>query len=72
MSAPFKRALRGRPSKQQADESGSVQVRVILLAPPPPRYTAKKGNVMKSLMVADARVTEVFAAIERALFGETP
>lgn len=70
MSAPFKRSTRSRSGQPRMDETGTVQVRVILLGPS--KNAAQKGNVTKALSVSDAKVSEVFAAIERALFGETP
>lgn len=60
----FQRA--GRASaKSYKDEAGDVVVRINLMKA---GAVYAKGNLMKSLRVGNARVSEVFAAIERALF----
>ena len=58
----FKRAGR---SKSSTDLKGTVLVKCILVD----RNGAVKGNQVTTLRVADAKVSEVHAAIEKYLFG---
>lgn len=48
-----------------SDDTGSVRVTVILYE----GSSNKKGNITRSLTVDKAKVSDVFAAIEQALFS---
>lgn len=58
----------GRKSVNTDDAVGRVRVVVELRRPDGTK--AVKGNVWRSLNCREARVSEVYAAIKRALFGE--
>ena len=55
-----------RDGKPQHDARGRVVVRVSLAKAK--KYTPLRDNVVRVLAVQDATVSEVFEAIERALF----
>ena len=58
---------RPRP-RNEADDIGRIIVQVTLRSTKNRVHT--KGNMIRSTTIANARVSEVFAAIEKALFGE--
>lgn len=60
----FKRTGRGW-NTGKPDNRGVVQINFILRN----NKGAIKGNICKSISVADAKVSEVHAAIEKFLFG---
>ena len=55
-----------RDGKPQHDARGRIVVRVSLAKAK--KYTPLRDNLIKVLAVQDATVTEVFQAIEKALF----
>lgn len=61
----FKRATKGASST--VDEQGKIQVKIFKLTP---GHNSKphKGNMQKSFTLVEAKVGDVFAAIEKALF----
>lgn len=66
MTPPFKCRHRNT-----ADEVGRIRVQVTLLRPDAPHMSsAKKGNICRSSVVYNARVSEVFAVVDKALFGD--
>lgn len=65
--APFRRSTKGVGAIARTDLSGTVNIAVSLRD----GATNTKGNVSRSFTVAGARVSEVAACIERALFGES-
>lgn len=69
-SAKFQRAGSGS-AKNKSDHRGSVAVSVNLRALNGATGYLK-GNIGRALTVKGAKVSEVFAAIERALFGAKP
>lgn len=62
----FQRA-RGKHSTQKSDNVGTVAILVRLITP---AGTHVKGNVMRQCSIKNATVSEVFAAIEKALFNQ--
>ena len=62
-TAPFKRPER---VSSGGDERGRVVVTIVLRD----RQTNVKGNITRTFTVPEARVSEVAAFVERALFGE--
>lgn len=56
----FKRANRAGSRKSRTDKIGKVTIAVTL---------REKGNLARAVTVANARVSEVFAVIDKALFG---
>lgn len=66
--APYKRPCRDGV-KNVADDEGTVVVFIVLRGK---NGRARKGNVTKTLSIPDARVTDVRAIIDAALFGEQP
>lgn len=65
MSAKRFQRAKSHSHKVSTDVRGTVVVKCFLYKGP----TVLKGNRVTSLRVADAKVTEVHAAIERALFN---
>lgn len=57
----------GTVRADRTDKVGSVQVTVLLRNPP---FGAMKGNLVRSLTVRHAKVSDVYAAVRRALDGE--
>jgi hypothetical protein len=61
----FTRAKRRKlPRYATSDKRGQVQVRVVRAYASNP----VKGNITRTVTIKDAKVSEVFAAIERGLF----
>ena len=60
MEKKFKRSMRGR---NRSDERGSVQVIVKLVS----NGNHVRGNIIRSLTVSEATVTEVFARIAESI-----
>lgn len=61
----FERAVPGGGVANASDEEGSVRVIVQLFRDS--KYVT--GNISRTVTVANARVSEVAAAVEEALFG---
>ena len=61
----FKRAKHGR-STATRDAAGNVMVRVILCGS---NGLAVKGNISKTPRIEKATVSEVYAALDKFLFG---
>ena len=55
-----------RPLQNHNDDEGTIRVRVLLCDY---ESTSRPGNITKSMTVRGARVSEVFEALEKALFG---
>lgn len=64
----FQRSNRKRPARNRTDDVGTVAVIVILRDQH--SYNHKRGNITRQMSVASARVSEVAAHVEKALFGE--
>jgi len=60
MTAKFKQADDRRKSPEQTDETGTVVVSVMLCEK---GHRPVKGNVIRKIRLADAKVSEVFEAI---------
>lgn len=66
----FRRLVVAHPAgKNTADERGRVRVVVTLNTQAVSGYRVVKGNIVRSVSVPKARVSEVFRVVERALFG---
>jgi len=63
----FERAFPGGGMANASDEEGSVRVIVSLFRDS--KYVT--GNICRTVTVANARVSEVAAAVEEALFGSS-
>ncbi len=57
-----------RDGQKTTDSRGRVVIRISLANAK--EYTPLRNNLVQVMAVSDAKVSEVFAAIERALFGE--
>lgn len=55
-------------SGKTSDTTGKIFVRVILLGNERHRTAAKKGNISRVVTIHNAKVSDVFEAIEKALF----
>lgn len=58
----------GRGSVNKSDLEGRVNVTIRLLDPSGANSKPLKGNLSKSLTIDKTKVSEVFEAIEKALF----
>ena len=58
-----------RASVNSKDERGRVLIRVCL-SEPTGNHNPVKGNISRTITVANATVTEVRDAIDQSLFGE--
>ena len=67
MNAKFSR---GSSARNQADDRGSVQIRVLLMANVEGKAGPKKGNITRTVTCKDATVSGVMAEIKKALFQE--
>lgn len=70
MTSPaFERPRRAhRSTKNTRDARGSIKVLVVLSNTKGGGLAPVKGNIVRSLTVARSTVSDVFQAIERALF----
>ncbi len=57
-----------RRGAESHDDMGRVFVRVVLLENEQARTAAKKGNISRVVTINNAKVGDVFKAIEKALF----
>lgn len=62
----FKRARTGRPPTATVDGVGSVVVRIERRE----KAGFVKGNVTKAFTIKEAKVSDVAARVEKALFGD--
>lgn len=58
--------VRAGGRRNQTDAPGKIQVKVIRIDDD---GRSTKGNICRTMTIAKARVSEVFADIERALFS---
>lgn len=62
MTSPLRRAKRQRNTK---DAAGTVRIQILLVAAGTARH--KKGNIVRSFHVTDAKVSDVAARIANLL-----
>ena len=68
MAEKFKRIY--RELKGAKNEPGRIQVKIILLDEDKGRrYCPQKGNITRQVLLDHARVSDVYDAIEEALFA---
>lgn len=67
-NAPFRRPGRRLARINATDLSGEVTVQVWIRDPKNSQHRMA-GNISRTIAVADAKVSEVLAVIETALFG---
>ena len=66
MKTKFKRIY--RELKGSADAKGRIQVRIILLSEDQGRrFGPQKGNITRQVLLEDAKVSEVYDAIDAAI-----
>lgn len=70
MSKPEKKFRRAGHYDQKVDAIGLVKVKIYLVDPSKTNNTMVKTSIIRSLSVKQAKVSDVFAAIESALFEE--
>lgn len=61
--AKFTRSRHGSTGKNITDNKGSIKVTVSMVD----GNSSRKGNIFRSLTLADTKVSEVFKAVEKAL-----
>ncbi len=62
----FQRPILSRTGRNVKDEAGSVRITLILQA----GSRVVRGNITRTISVRNAKISEVAAAIEKALFDE--
>lgn len=55
--------------RNSSDDVGKIQVRVLLVGPRGSGRGSMKGNITRSFIVKDSKVSIVDAALKKCLFG---